>query len=455
MLWAIAFSMASTQAARVGLFVGTGSADEWDGGTVLDDGVGDAFELTGVVAEQLRCRRHDHVSPAEDLLLCERPVGSEHLVDQLAFVHWRELTRRDPVSARRPDASGDLVRPPSDVDEFLSPSRDQVVDRFEPLGRPARACRDSSGPVRVEAGLVEGVVDLVRALGVEVHHLLGHAGDRPVAELPGRAVVGHDPVAEVDRLPRRRHPAHSSGGMNVITDEGGVGSLPPATAVEHGGDVGDEDVVVRARVAGSGRGVPGVGVEQSPGGRRHRCAAPSAAALRDHLVEVVERGLAFGVEDGVHVVGPADHAQLGHRLVGTDDQLHARPLRDGESEPGVGVGGTAGSVDGLVVLRLDRARQAEERRSSATPAERGLTTTAVVLESSAGVVVASAEHGGLVVGDGVCAHHAEERHRSLPRSVSEAEAVQPAGCKRVLRFWGCPSGYRSRTRAEGRRCPRS
>ena len=224
--------------------------------------------------------------------------------------------------------------------------------------------------------------------------------------------------------------------MDVLADERRVGSLPSASFVEHGGDVGDEDVVVGARVAGASRGVAGVGVDEATGRGRRRRSTPAATSLAHQLFEVLEGGVALGVEDGVHVVGSADDAELGDRLVGADDEFHPGSFGVGESDPGVGIGRATGAEDGLVVPRVDRSGQAEQPGAPPAPAQWGLAPAAVVVEGRAGVVVAPAEHGGLVVGDRLGAHHAHERHRSLPRPGTARDAVQPAGCKRVLRSFG-------------------
>ncbi len=43
--------------------------------------------------------------------------------------------------------------------------------------------------------------------------------------------------------------------------------------------------------------------------------APPAAPVLEPAVEKLERCGGFGVDDGVHVIGPADRAQHRHRLV--------------------------------------------------------------------------------------------------------------------------------------------
>jgi hypothetical protein len=166
-----------------------------------------------------------------------------------------------------------------------------------------------------------------------------------------------------------------------------------------------------------------VGVDEPTGRRRRRRSASATASFAHQLVEVLEGGVPLGVEDGVHVVGSADDAEFGDRLVGADDEFHAGSPHVGESYPGVGISRAARTEDGVVVPRLDRPGQAEQSGASAAPAQWGFAATAVVVEGRAGVVVAPTQHGGLVVGDRLGAHHLHERHRSLPRPGTAGDAV--------------------------------
>ncbi len=114
---------------------------------------------------------------------------------------------------------------------------------------------------------------------------------------------------------------------------------------------------MRAGVRGPGGGVAGMGVDQPAGLGCHRRPAPPAADAAGDPVQVGEGGVAFGVHDGVHVFGPADHPQLGDALVGGDDQLQAGPARLHQPLTRLGVAGPAGPVDGLVGLGGDRTVQ--------------------------------------------------------------------------------------------------
>ena len=115
----------------------------------------------------------------------------------------------------------------------------------------------------------------------------------------------------------------------------------PPRVVEHLDHVGHQHVVVRVRVTGPGGGVPGPPVDQTGRGGADLALASSAALLGDPGVEEGEGGVGLGVEDPVHVIGPADHAEDGDGLVGRDDQLEAGPFRVDEPCPQNGVTGTA------------------------------------------------------------------------------------------------------------------
>ncbi|HWG75150.1 MAG TPA: hypothetical protein VG184_13955 [Acidimicrobiales bacterium] len=149
---------------------------------------------------------------------------------------------------------------------------------------------------------------------MQLAHLGGNAADRPAPEAPRRAGVGLDAVAEPDGGGRRRHPSDRGRGVEVVSHQSGVEALPPAPGVAHGHHVGDQNMVVHLGVTAAGAGM----ARRRPGkpARRRRCLGPSppAAPLGHQGVEIGEGGVAFGVDDGVHVLGPADHAQLGHRL---------------------------------------------------------------------------------------------------------------------------------------------
>ena len=132
---------------------------------------------------------------------------------------------------------------------------------------------------------------------------------------PERPGVGLDPVAELDGLGRSRHAADGGGGMEVVAEQPGVERLPAAPFVAHTYQIRDQHMIVDLGVTGSCRRMAGHGPGEAFRRCPQLCPPPPAALLLYDLVEVGHRGVALGVEDRVHVLGPADHAQLGYRFV--------------------------------------------------------------------------------------------------------------------------------------------
>jgi hypothetical protein len=125
---------------------------------------------------------------------------------------------------------------------------------------------------------------------------------------------------------------------------------------------------VGSGVAGAGGGVAGVGVDEALGRRRDRGHASAPPALFGDGVQVGEGRVALGVHDGVHVLGPADHPELGDGLVCRDHQFHAGALGRDQACPVRRAPGPAGAVDGVVGSVVDRAGQPERAGARATHA---------------------------------------------------------------------------------------
>ena len=219
------------------------------------------------------------------------------------------------------DIGQELLEWESGIGQFLPPHGQQFVHSGVALGAPGFTGGHLTGLVGVEALFGHGLVDLLGPLGVDGQGFVRDALDLPVAELARGAGVGLDPVAQFDGLPGRGHPADHGRGVEVLSPEGRVRCLGPTPLVQHLDQVGDEHVVVGPRVPGPRRGVPGVGVDETGGRRGDSGHAPPAAPFSGQLVQVFQGGVPLGVHDGVHVVNLAEDPQLGHRLVGGDDQL--------------------------------------------------------------------------------------------------------------------------------------
>ena len=211
------------------------------------------------------------------------------------------------------------------------------------------------------------VVDLGRPLGEQLADLVRDPRDPPAAQPSGPSRIRLDSVAEIDRSPGGGGAADDRGRVQHIPERRGVERLPPALGVQHLDDVGDEHVIMHGRVPGPARPVPGHRPRQ-PGRRRADLVpTPPSAPLAKPVVEELERCVRLGVDDGMHVIGPADSAEHGDGLVRRDDQLHPRPGRRDQTVAGDRVGGTAHTEDRRVGVRRHRAVQTETAGAGTAP----------------------------------------------------------------------------------------
>ena len=188
---------------------------------------------------------------------------------------------------------------------------------------------------------------------------------------------------------------------------------------------------MRLGVAGPSCGVTGHGPREPARWGTQLRPASSPALLCCHLVEVREGGGGFGVQDGVHVLGPADDAELGHRLPRADHQLHARAQAGHQALPTPGMVGAAGTEQRPPVGHVHFSFEAEQGRPRATPGHRRLAPGGVIVEGVVHRVVAPAGHGVLVVGDRVSPHHPHPRHVAPPAHSRYHPHLPTASCKRV------------------------
>ena len=297
-------------------------------------------------------RYGDHdVGGLEHLLDRQTALGAEHSVEESEHLTFGELPRNLGVPAGELDGGDEVAHGPTRLGQFGPPARHQLPERGVALDLAVGPGGDVAGAVAVGPPGLDRLGDLSRPLRVLLEDLVGDPGDPPVAQPARGAGVGLDAVAQLDRHPGGSHPPGHGGGVDMVPPQDRVGGLPAALTVEHFDDIGDQYVIVGAGVARPGGGVAGVGVDQAAGGGLEPEASPAAAPLIGHALQVGEGGVPFGVEDSVHVLGPADHPQLGHRLVRRDDELHPRPPGCRQALPAAWLPGTAGAVDGGV-LRL-------------------------------------------------------------------------------------------------------
>jgi hypothetical protein len=214
--------------------------------------------------------------------------------------------------------------------------------------------------------------------------------------------------------------------------------FPAAPGVAHRHHVGDQHVVVDLGVTGPGGGMAGGRPRQTARLGAHTGPSPPAARLPDQTIEVAQGGVTLRVGYLVHVLGPADHPQLGHRLVRRHHQIQARtPTRH---QPGTGtrVVGAGRSEHRPPVGQVDVTGQAEQPGAGATPHHRCLTSGRVVVQRGGHRVVTAPGDAVFVVGDRVDTHHPHPRHQPChlpalaPRS-GRGSGRNRNGCNRVRR----------------------
>lgn len=174
---------------------------------------------------------------------------------------------------------------------------------------------------------------------MDLKDFLGEAGDLPAVQLPGRPLVRLDPIPQLHRHPRGGDPPDRGRRVQLIADEGGVETFPAAPVVSHPHHVGDQHMIMDLGVPGPGCRMPRRRPNQTPGPRGGGRLPPPPAYPGDHRIQIGHRGVAFRIADGVHVLGPADHPQLGDRLRRRHHQLQARPAGGPPAGRRCGAGG--------------------------------------------------------------------------------------------------------------------
>jgi hypothetical protein len=75
-------------------------------------------------------------------------------------------------------------------------------------------------------------------------------------------------------------------------------------------------MVVHLRIANPGCRVAGGRPDEPTGGDAGLGTSPPTTSLCHDTVQVLEGGVALGIDDLVHVLGATDHAQFGDRFMG-------------------------------------------------------------------------------------------------------------------------------------------
>ncbi len=146
-------------------------------------------------------------------------------------------------------------------------------------------------------------------------------------------------------------------------------------------------------------------------GRDAGLGAPPAPTSGGHPgVQVGQRGLRLGVQNGVHVLGATYQTEQRDRLVGGHHELHPGPFGVDQARP-IGRFAGAARAEYRVILRLAyRASEGQVARSRTAPNQRRLSSGRVIIEGRARVVVGPSEHRFAVVIYGLSAHHAHPSH---------------------------------------------
>ena len=148
------------------------------------------------------------------------------------------------------------------------------------------------------------------------HHVVRDTGDLPVPEPSRRPRVRLDCVTQLYGDACASQAADHGGGVQVLPPQRRVGCFPPGPLILHSQEVGQQNVVVRARVTCPGGGVAGAGVDEPACGRSLSGLAAAATHFLGDLVEVRHCRVRLGVHDLVHCLRPAHHPQLGDALMG-------------------------------------------------------------------------------------------------------------------------------------------
>ena len=358
---------------------------------------------------QVRGHGHHHIAPGKGLFRRQAATGGQQLGGHLLGDGGTGRL----VGLPRPlDGRLQLGRRVAGPSQFVPPAGDQVFYVVVALTVPGGPGRHRAGPV---GGVrTDGGIDLGRALGVDLPGLFRDPGDGPAPQTAGRPRVGFDAVTELDRLGCPRHAPDGGGGVEVVAHQPRVQAFPASSLVVHAHKIGQKNVVVDLGVATPGRGMAGHRPGEAPGRRAHLGPAPPPALVLDDLVQVGHGGVALGVGDGVHVFCPADDPELGHRLMGADDDLEPRAQAGDETLPAERVASPAGPEHRPPLVHARFALESQKGRPRPAPRHRRLAPRRVVLLGARHRVVTPPGHGVLVVADRVEPHHPHPRHRPSP-----------------------------------------
>ena len=152
-------------------------------------------------------------------MIGEQPaIDVEDLADKPADLAGgeRESQRRGPGLCGGEMLDESFCRP-SDRLEFPVPGEEQFVDADVPLHRTSRPGCDPTRPVSVLTGAGEVLGDVVGPFREQLTDGVGNPDDAPVPQMPGRAGIGFDVEAQLDRPRRRVKPTDHRGRFDRVT----------------------------------------------------------------------------------------------------------------------------------------------------------------------------------------------------------------------------------------------
>ena len=321
----------------VGLAAGAGHAEQRDAAAVGDHRVHGRVQLRDAMPVQLRGDGHDHIGAVEHLGLDEAAVAVDRHRD-----HRRQLRLAETVPDRGAAGGGgtDLGAKSSARCRPMSARRrhrgHQVGHRLMGFGGPVetggdlRALYDAPGPAlssisRDRFESTSSASSGIPAIGQPPRRPERPSSDSmPYPSSTARRAEASRPMAVAAWSWSRTNAVSSA-----FHPPGRLASTRRWRSAHGRGFGGRRPVVVACRDV----------AHVNPAGLRPRLPLrPGGRRRPDHGVEVGHGRVALGVDDGVHVLGPADHPQLGHALGRRDDQLHTRPRVATSSAPVRGSG---------------------------------------------------------------------------------------------------------------------
>ena len=314
------------------------------------------------------------------------------------------------------------------------PGGEQFVDAGVTLHGTGRSGRDPAGPVAVLAGTGEVLGDVGGPFREHLTHRVGDPNDAPVPQMPRRPIVQCDVEPQLDRPRGRVETPDHRRCFDRVAQRRTVQRLPATRLVEHLDHVGDQDVIMGGGVPGSRGRMTSHRVGQPTGRGTGLGPASPAAPFLEPAVQPVHRRRSFDVEDRVHRVRLALHAEHRDRLMRRNHQLEPRPARLDQPVTARWDTEPARTERRLVRRRRHLTEQTQNDRACTSPPQRCFTPRPVVGERGTRMIIGATEHRCLVIRDLIRAHRAEPGHLNSRRT-----SRHPSRESRNRRLHSCSS----------------